>query len=78
MKGLFVLCTALLVTLSAHAQDYPTKVITIVVPFPPGGGVDRAGRLIGDKLRDVLPARALRELWAAHPDRDQAMEVVEL
>ena len=52
MKGLFVLCTALLVTLSAHAQDYPTKVITIVVPFPPGGGVDRAGRLIGDKLRE--------------------------
>src|SRR5437773_3260169 len=33
-------------------QDYPTKPITIVVPFPPGGGVDRAGRLVGEKLRD--------------------------
>jgi len=37
---------------AAQAQDYPTKPITIVVPFPPGGGVDRAGRLVGEKLRD--------------------------
>ena len=37
---------------TAFAQDYPTKTITIVVPFPPGGGVDRAGRMVGDKLRE--------------------------
>ena len=47
----FLLILAVL-SLSAGAQDYPTKSITIVVPFPPGGGVDRAGRLVGEKLRD--------------------------
>src|SRR4051812_23254231 len=52
MKRLLSLCAALLFALPVQAQDYPTKVINIVVPFPPGGGVDRAGRLIGEKLRE--------------------------
>jgi tripartite-type tricarboxylate transporter receptor subunit TctC len=52
MKRLLYLCAALLFALPLQAQDYPTKLISIVVPFPPGGGVDRAGRLIGDKLRE--------------------------
>jgi tripartite-type tricarboxylate transporter receptor subunit TctC len=39
---------------AAFAQDYPSKPITVTVPFPPGGGVDRMARLVGDKLRDKL------------------------
>src|SRR5947207_14246561 len=50
MRLLFTAVLAFAFT--AQAQDYPTKPITIVVPFPPGGGVDRAGRLVGEKLRD--------------------------
>jgi tripartite-type tricarboxylate transporter receptor subunit TctC len=39
------------VTGVAQAQSaYPTKPVTIVVPFPPGGGVDLAARVIGEKL----------------------------
>jgi tripartite-type tricarboxylate transporter receptor subunit TctC len=33
---------------------YPTRPITLVVPFPPGGSVDSAGRAIADRLGRVL------------------------
>jgi tripartite-type tricarboxylate transporter receptor subunit TctC len=32
------------------AQDYPTKTIILVVPFPPGGGNDAMARIIADRL----------------------------
>ena len=34
---------AILVSGAAFAQDYPTRPITLVVPFPAGGGNDCAG-----------------------------------
>jgi tripartite-type tricarboxylate transporter receptor subunit TctC len=36
--------------LAAAAQDYPAKVVRIVVPFPPGGSTDVLSRLLGQKL----------------------------
>lgn len=39
---------------SVQAQDYPTRTIRLVVGYPPGGGVDVAGRLIGQKLGEIL------------------------
>jgi tripartite-type tricarboxylate transporter receptor subunit TctC len=36
----------------AHAQDYPTKPIRIIVPLTPGSGADIAGRLIGQRLNE--------------------------
>ena len=38
----------------AVAQDYPTKTITLVVPYPPGGGVNALARIIADKLAAAL------------------------
>lgn len=35
---------------STFAQDYPTKTITLVVPFPPGGGNDAMARIMADRL----------------------------
>jgi len=32
------------------AQDYPTRTVKVIVPFPPGGPADALARLIGDKL----------------------------
>jgi tripartite-type tricarboxylate transporter receptor subunit TctC len=39
---------------AAHAQDYPSKTITLVVPFSAGGGVDTVARLLAEKLRATL------------------------
>jgi tripartite-type tricarboxylate transporter receptor subunit TctC len=36
------------------AQDYPTRTVTIVVPYPPGGGVNALARIIADKLSAAL------------------------
>ena len=34
----------------AFAQTYPAKPIRLIVPFPPGGGVDFMGRVVGQEL----------------------------
>jgi tripartite-type tricarboxylate transporter receptor subunit TctC len=38
----------------AGAQGYPAGPVRVIVPFPPGGGVDGAGRLISQKLAEAL------------------------
>ena len=43
-----------LITLSALAQDYPSKPIKIIVPFPPGGTSDVMGRMMADELTKIL------------------------
>ena len=45
---------AALVALPAFAQGYPSKVIRLVSPFPPGGSVDVVGRLLAAKLSESL------------------------
>jgi tripartite-type tricarboxylate transporter receptor subunit TctC len=49
-----VFATALLCAISASAQPYPSKTIRMIVPFPPGGGVDFIGRVVGQRLADRL------------------------
>jgi len=39
---------------TASAQGYPAGPVRVIVPFPPGGGVDGAGRLISQKLAEAL------------------------
>lgn len=39
---------------SAPAQNYPAGPIRVIVPFPAGGGVDTAGRLLTQKLAEAI------------------------
>ena len=45
---------ALALSAAANAQDYPSKPVRVIVPWPPGGLVDAAGRVVGEKLAAAL------------------------
>jgi tripartite-type tricarboxylate transporter receptor subunit TctC len=53
MKKIFV-ATSVALALSAFADTYPSKPITIVVPFTAGGPTDRVARDLGEALRKQL------------------------
>src|SRR5262249_55784407 len=38
----------------ARAQAYPTRPITIIVPFPAGGPLDTLSRVIGERMKAAL------------------------
>jgi tripartite-type tricarboxylate transporter receptor subunit TctC len=50
LSGYMLLAVALAFPSAAQAQDYPNKPIKVVVPFPPGSGLDRVARIAADKL----------------------------
>ena len=45
----------------ASAADYPTRTITLIVPYPPGGGVDAMARVVAAKLSDALKQQVVVE-----------------
>ena len=44
----------MLVSAASHAQDYPTKPITLIVPWPAGGSTDISMRAIAESASKVL------------------------
>ena len=54
--GIAVLTAAIVFGLAAvaEAQNYPTRPITLVVPFPPGGSTTIVARIITDRMADAI------------------------
>ena len=50
MKRFFLLL--LLIPCAAHAQDWPSRTVRIIVPFPPGGSADLMPRAVAEKLSE--------------------------
>jgi tripartite-type tricarboxylate transporter receptor subunit TctC len=49
------LCAATLVLGAAHAADqYPSRPIRLILPFPPGGATELLGRIVGQKLTERM------------------------
>jgi tripartite-type tricarboxylate transporter receptor subunit TctC len=44
---------------SATAETYPTRVVTMIVPFGPGSGTDIVARVLADKASDFLGQRII-------------------
>jgi tripartite-type tricarboxylate transporter receptor subunit TctC len=49
----------LLGTAIVQAQDYPSRPIKLVIPYPPGGPTDAIGRLLAQKLGTVLQQQVI-------------------
>lgn len=62
IKTMFFLAAFLLVGMtSAIAQDWPTRPVKIIVPFPAGGGSDLFARKLGEKLTSIWKQPVLIE-----------------
>ena len=54
MKRITLLALWCLLSAHAAAQDWPTKPVRMIVPFPPGGGTDTVARPLAIKLSQML------------------------
>jgi tripartite-type tricarboxylate transporter receptor subunit TctC len=54
MWTIFATALLLALTAAAHAQDWPTRPITLVVPFAAGGGIDVSVRIQAQHLGETL------------------------
>lgn len=45
-----VIALGLMAVSPTFAQTYPSRIVTLVVPFPPGGGTDTGARIIAEQL----------------------------
>jgi len=43
------------------AQDYPSKPVKLIVPFPPGGNVDLGGRIVAQKMTEGFGRQVIAE-----------------
>ena len=54
LRRIFVTLALAVFAAAVTAQDYPSKPIRLIVPFPPGGGTDLFSRVLAGKLSETL------------------------
>ena len=61
LGGLLVAALALAGAAPAHAQEFPSRIIRLVVAFPAGGPTDFVARILADKMKALLGQTVLIE-----------------
>jgi tripartite-type tricarboxylate transporter receptor subunit TctC len=61
VRALAALACIVAVVGAASAADYPNRVVTLIVPYPPGGGVDAMARVVAQKLSDAFKQQVIVE-----------------
>src|SRR5260221_5572500 len=62
MRKVLLLAAALCaLVVPAAAQSWPERTVRLVVPYPPGGNVDGAARILANKLQEKLGQPAVIE-----------------
>ena len=51
-------------TAVAKAEDYPSRAITMVIPFAAGGPTDVLGRVVADRMSQLLGQQVVVRTWA--------------
>ena len=60
-RGFAAVVAALVLASPGAAQDYPSRPITLVVPFPAGGGNDALARVVAEKMSKPLGQQVVVE-----------------
>jgi tripartite-type tricarboxylate transporter receptor subunit TctC len=54
ITSILALALAAPITVAASADEYPSRTVTVVVPFPAGGSVDGVARILVQKLNETI------------------------
>ncbi len=61
MHVLFVAALFGIAGSAAAQQDFPARPVRLLIPFPPGTGNDVVGRIVGNKLSEILDQRVVAD-----------------
>src|ERR1051325_10973517 len=61
MRAAIAIASWCLACVTASAQDWPTRPVTMIVPYAAGGPVDTVGRIMAQGLSEILGQQVLVE-----------------